>query len=40
MYARVTTIQGSPDKMDDAERHIQEQILPQLQKMEGFKGFA
>ena len=40
MHARVTTIQGSPDKMDAAERHIQEQTLPQLQKMEGFKGFV
>jgi heme-degrading monooxygenase HmoA len=40
MYARVTTIEGAPDKMDDATRHIQEQTLPQLQQMEGFKGFA
>jgi heme-degrading monooxygenase HmoA len=40
MYARVTTIQGAPDKMDDATRHFQEQALPQLQKMEGFKGFV
>jgi heme-degrading monooxygenase HmoA len=40
MHARVTTIQGSPGKMDDAERHIQEQTLPQLQKMEGFEGFV
>jgi heme-degrading monooxygenase HmoA len=40
MHARVTTIQGAPDKMDDAERHIQEQTLPQLQKMEGFQGFV
>ena len=39
MYARVTTIQGSPGKMDDAKGHVQEQTLPQLQKMEGFKGF-
>ena len=38
MHARVTTIQGSPGKVDDAERHAQEQTLPQLQKMEGFKG--
>ena len=38
MHARVTTIQGSPDKMDDATGHIQEQTLPQLQKMEGFQG--
>ena len=40
MHARVTTIHGDPGKMDDAERHIQEQTLPQLQKMEGFEGFV
>ncbi len=40
MYTRVTTIEGTPDKMDDATRHIQEQTLPQLRQMEGFKGFA
>ena len=39
MYARVTTLEGSPDKMDDATRHVQEQMLPQLQQMDGFKGF-
>src|SRR4028119_2462324 len=40
MHVRVTTIQGAPDKMGDAERHIQEQTLPQLQEMEGFQGFV
>jgi heme-degrading monooxygenase HmoA len=40
MHARVTTIQGSPDRMDDATGHIQEQTLPQLQEMEGFQGFV
>jgi heme-degrading monooxygenase HmoA len=40
MYARVTTIEGAPDRMDDAKGHIQEQTLPQLQKMDGFKGFV
>ncbi len=40
MYARVSTIQGSPDKVDDVTRQTQEQTLPQLQKMEGFKGFV
>ena len=39
MYARLTTIEGAPDRMDEAERHVQEQTLPQLQKMDGFKGF-
>ena len=40
MYARVGTIQGAPDKVDDVTRQTQEQTLPQLQKMEGFKGFV
>lgn len=40
MHARVTTIQGAPEKMDDVQGHIQEQTLPQLQKMDGFKGFV
>src|SRR5215218_4453522 len=40
MHARVTTIQGSAGKMDEAKGHLQEQTLPQLQKMEGFKGFV
>ena len=40
MYARVTTIEGAPDKIDDATRHVQEQTLPQLRQMDGFKGFV
>ena len=40
MYARLTTIEGLPDKMDDATRHVREQTLPQLQQMEGFKGLV
>src|SRR5215208_7061598 len=40
MYVRLTTILGSPAKMDDAKGHTQEQTLPQLQKMDGFKGFV
>ena len=39
MYARMTTLDGSPDRMDDATRHVREQVLPQLQQMDGFKGF-
>jgi len=26
--------------MDDAKRHVQERLLPQLRQMEGFKGFV
>lgn len=40
MYARVTTIEGAADRMDDATRHIQEQTLPQLRQMDGFEGFV
>ena len=40
MYARVTTLEGPPDKIDDATRHIREQTLPQLQQMDGFEGFV
>ena len=40
MYARVTTLEGSPDRMDDAIRNVREQVLPQLQQMDGFKGFV
>jgi heme-degrading monooxygenase HmoA len=39
MYVRVNTIEGSPDRIDDVTTHMQEQTLPQLQKMEGFEGF-
>jgi hypothetical protein len=39
MHARVTTLEVPPDRMDDATRQVQEQVLPQLSQMEGFKGF-
>src|SRR5215203_3072619 len=40
MYARVSTLEGPPDKMDDGTRHVREQTLPQLQQMDGFEGFV
>ena len=39
MYARVTTLEGPPERIDDGIRHVREQVLPQLQQMDGFKGF-
>ncbi len=39
MHARVTTIEGSSDRMD-AARHVREQTLARLRQMEGFKGFV
>ena len=40
MYARVTTLEKAPDRMEDATRHLQEQVLPNLRQMEGFEGFV
>jgi heme-degrading monooxygenase HmoA len=39
MHARVTTVEVPPDRVDDAARHIREQVLPQVSQMEGFQGF-
>ena len=39
MLARVTTLEAPPDRMDDAARYVREQVIPQLQQMDGFKGF-
>ncbi len=39
MYARVTTLEGPPEKIDAATQHTRENILPQLQQQDGFKGF-
>ncbi len=40
MHARVTTLEVPPDRIDDAKRHIREQVLPRLSQMEGFQGFV
>jgi heme-degrading monooxygenase HmoA len=39
MHARMTTLEGSPDRMDEGVRDIREAVLPQLQQQDGFKGF-
>ena len=38
MYARLTTLEVPSDRLDEATRYNQEQILPQLWQMDGFKG--
>jgi heme-degrading monooxygenase HmoA len=40
MHARVTTLEVPPDRMDDATRHVREQVVPRLSQMEGFKGLV
>ncbi len=39
MHARVTTLEVASDRFDDATRYTKEQVLPQLQQLDGFKGF-
>jgi heme-degrading monooxygenase HmoA len=39
VYARVSTLEGPPDQIDEGLRYIREQILPNaFQDDEGFKG--
>ena len=38
MFARVTTVQGPVDRLDEAARMIQEQVIPAARQMSGFKG--
>jgi hypothetical protein len=38
MYARHVTVHGSPDKVEEAIRSVQETILPVLRECAGFKG--
>jgi heme-degrading monooxygenase HmoA len=39
MRARVTTVEVSPAKLEEATLHLRQHILPELQQMEGFEGF-
>lgn len=38
MHARVTTVEGSPEKAEDAIRVIKEHVIPAAQRLNGFKG--
>ena len=40
MHARVTTLEGPPDKLDEATRYVREQVLPQSKQLDGFRGFV
>src|SRR5512142_2861129 len=39
MYARITTIQMSPYRLDEAINVVREQVIPATQQQEGFKGY-
>jgi heme-degrading monooxygenase HmoA len=38
MIARVITIQGSPDRIDEGIRYFEDQIVPTIEGMDGFQG--
>jgi hypothetical protein len=40
MYARISTLEGSPEHIDEGLREVRENVLPQLQQPDGFKGMA
>jgi heme-degrading monooxygenase HmoA len=40
MDARVTTIEGQPDRVDDVIGQVESDVLPTLQQQDGFKGFT
>jgi heme-degrading monooxygenase HmoA len=39
IFARISTLEGSPDQVDEGLRHVREQVLPLMQQQDGFKGF-
>ena len=40
MHARMTTMEGSSERLDEGLREIKEDALPQLQQQDGFRGFV
>jgi heme-degrading monooxygenase HmoA len=38
VYARVSTLEGSPEQIDEALRYLREEILPTGKEDPGFKG--
>jgi heme-degrading monooxygenase HmoA len=39
MFARMSTLEGPPDQVDEGLRYVREQVLPLMQQQDGFKGF-
>src|SRR3712207_2875099 len=40
MYARISTLEGPPDQIDEWLRYLRGNVLPQLKQQDGFKGMA
>ena len=39
MFARMSTLEGPPDQLDEGLRYVKEQVFPLMQQQDGFKGF-
>ncbi len=39
MHARMTTIQGSPDRLDAIAEQFEADVVPQIRKLNGFEGY-
>jgi heme-degrading monooxygenase HmoA len=39
MHARMSTLEGATDEMDEALRDVREHVVPLLKQQDGFKGF-
>jgi heme-degrading monooxygenase HmoA len=40
VYARMSTLEGSPEHIDEGLRQVRENVLPQIQQQEGFEGMV
>jgi heme-degrading monooxygenase HmoA len=40
MYARSTTVQGSPEKLDEGIAHVRDQVMPLVEQMDGSVGLS
>lgn len=38
MFARVTTVRGAPNRMDEGICYFQEQVVPTVEALDGFQG--
>ena len=38
MFARLTTFEGQPERVDELTSHAGEQVFPALREMDGFSG--
>jgi heme-degrading monooxygenase HmoA len=38
VYARVSTLRGSPDQIDEGIRHTRESVLPRAEELDGYEG--